>query len=869
MLPGKFMRSSLFALFIAIPAVAAPLDKMQDAFNDTSIDGARWSVRQGQGAATESGGTLNLVPNPSSGSVSILVSSASTWALKGSQAAVRAVRVPSSAGNIDLQYSLMIDGNNYLQWFYQGGVLYAFWCKAGARTQVAKLTYSVTAHAWWRIRESGGRVYWETSTDGAVYSTRASVSTSALFAITSLKASFYLETWGGGLANPGQASFANLNVAPFGIKPVSSLIDPLGGTSLAAAWTVKVQTQGTVTESGGSLNLAPNASTGASQLMVTSARPYSLVGAAAQAQVLAVVSADGEINNSFAVQIDGSNNLQWWFEGGTLYAYYTVNGVSTTAARLAYDPVEHAWWRIREAAGTVDWDTSPDGRNWTTRGSVADSSLFSLAMLFPAFYAETWGGGSASPGTARYSHFNDPPVVLIDNTPPTISLVPRDGAVVAGLVLVQPNCRDDVAVASCTVAIDGVTAASSASLAYYDWDTRAAADGPHTLRVTATDTAGLNAVATATVQVSNAPRDVAAAHALNYANQQLTATAAGMDPTLSPNTTQADGTWLTVLNDDQFGWTQGFFPGANWYLYDLTGDPAAKARADQWTRTLEVQQTNTQTHDLGFKMFLSYGHAWRTTGDPYYRDVLLTAAGSLASRYDSTIGGVICCDWNPDWHRPIVVDTMMNLELLLWGAQNGGPQSWRDMAVAHALKTLADLVRPDGGTYHVVDYSTSGAILFRGTSQGYSDSSTWTRGQAWAIHGFTTVYRYTSDPRMLAAARKVADYYLSRLGNDWVPNWDFDAPTLQKDSSAAAATASALFELGGYVAEPDRQRYTEAALEMVDELASPAYLSEGTSNPAILLHGSANVPGSQGIDVGLSYGDHYFLEALARRKAAH
>jgi unsaturated chondroitin disaccharide hydrolase len=359
--------------------------------------------------------------------------------------------------------------------------------------------------------------------------------------------------------------------------------------------------------------------------------------------------------------------------------------------------------------------------------------------------------------------------------------------------------------------------------------------------------------------------DARAAQVLLFANEQLAATAAGMATTASPESTRPDGTWNTVSNTDQDGWTQGFFPGANWYAYDLTGDSQAKARADGWTRTLEGQKTNTKTHDLGFKMYLSYGHAWRSTGDPYYKNVLLTAAGSLASRFDPTIGAVICCDWNPNWHRPMVIDTMMNLELLLWGAANGGPQTWRDMATSHALKTLADMVRPDGSTFHVVDYSTSGAILSRGTFQGYSDSSTWTRGQAWAIYGYTMVYRYTADPRMLAAARRVADYYLSRLGNDWVPNWDFDAPTDHKDSSAAAAVASALFELSGFVTGPDRQRYGEAATHMLDELASPAYLSEGSSSRAILLHGVANVPSGHGVDAGLSYGDYYFVEALARR----
>lgn len=354
----------------------------------------------------------------------------------------------------------------------------------------------------------------------------------------------------------------------------------------------------------------------------------------------------------------------------------------------------------------------------------------------------------------------------------------------------------------------------------------------------------------------------------DFANQQVAATASGLSPQSSPSTTRADGTWQTVANTDLTNWTQGFFPGANWYVYALTGDAGAKTRADQWTRALEAQKTNTKTHDLGFKFVPSYGHAYEITGDSYYKGVLLTAAASLASRYDPTIGAIICCDWNPNWHRPVVIDTMMNLELLLWAAKNGGQPAWRDMAVNHALKTLADLVRADGSTYHVADYSTAGALLWRGTLQGYSDSSTWTRGQAWAIYGYTMLYRYTADPRMLAAAREVTDFYLNRVGLDAVPNWDFDAPIQHKDSSAAAAVASALIELSGSVAGPDRQRYFDAATTMLDALGSAAYLAKGTTSQSILLHGVGNLPAGSAIDAGLTYGDYYFLEALMRLRAA-
>jgi unsaturated chondroitin disaccharide hydrolase len=354
----------------------------------------------------------------------------------------------------------------------------------------------------------------------------------------------------------------------------------------------------------------------------------------------------------------------------------------------------------------------------------------------------------------------------------------------------------------------------------------------------------------------------------DFANQQLAATASGLSPQSSPSTTRADGSWQTVANTDLTNWTQGFFPGANWYVYALTGDASAKTRADQWTRALEAQKTNTTTHDLGFKFMPSYGHAYESTGDSYYKGVLLTAAASLASRYDPAVGAIICCDWNPAWHRPVVIDTMMNVELLLWGAKNGGQQAWRDMAVNHALKTLADLVRADGSTYHVADYSTAGALLWRGTLQGYSDSSTWTRGQAWAIYGYTMLYRYTADPRMLAAAKEVTDFYLNRLGTGAVPNWDFDAPAEHKDSSAAAAVASALIELSGFVTVPDRQRYFNAATSMLESLGSAAYLAKGTTSHSILLHGVGNLPAGSAIDAGLIYGDYYLLEALVRFRAA-
>jgi Glycosyl Hydrolase Family 88 len=363
--------------------------------------------------------------------------------------------------------------------------------------------------------------------------------------------------------------------------------------------------------------------------------------------------------------------------------------------------------------------------------------------------------------------------------------------------------------------------------------------------------------------------DADANRVLSVARRQLERTANVVAPTQYPRSTLSNGTWSTIPNTNLVGWTQGFFPGSLWLMHQAGGEASWRTRAEQWTRNLELQKTNTQTHDLGFKFMPSFGLGYRLTGDPYYQDVLLTAARSLATRFNSTVGIIVCCDWNSDWEVPLVIDTMGNLELLFWASRNGGDAAWNDMALRHALKTMTDMVRPDGSTFHVVDYDSAGNIRSRGTYQGYSDSSTWARGQAWAIYGYTMAYRYTRDARMLATAQRVTDYYLNRLPPDGVPFWDFDAPPSQqvKDSSAAAIVASALLELSEFVTDPaDKARYRDAALRMLETLASPDYLTAGTESYAILKHGVGHYPAGQEIDVGLIYGDYYLIEAVLRFK---
>ncbi|MDF1838917.1 MAG: glycoside hydrolase family 88 protein, partial [Planctomycetota bacterium] len=315
-------------------------------------------------------------------------------------------------------------------------------------------------------------------------------------------------------------------------------------------------------------------------------------------------------------------------------------------------------------------------------------------------------------------------------------------------------------------------------------------------------------------------------------------------------------------------WTSGFYSGCLWLTFEQTGRPAWQTLATAQTLDLSGQQFNTGDHDIGFRIMSSYGHAYRLTGDPVHKTVILNAAQSFATRFNTTVGCTRSWDFGP-WQFPVIIDNLMNLELLFWSGQNGGDANHSTMAHAHALRSLQEHVRPDGSTFHVVDFNpTTGQTLWQGTYQGHADFSTWSRGQAWAIYGFTMAYRYTSDPVLLEGAERVANYFLANLPADGVPYWDFQAPSIPnepRDSSAAAIASSGLLELSHYTTSPsDRIRYRRMASRILRALSSPAYLASGSNSDGILLHGVGNKPANREIDVALIYGDYYFLEALGR-----
>jgi unsaturated chondroitin disaccharide hydrolase len=328
---------------------------------------------------------------------------------------------------------------------------------------------------------------------------------------------------------------------------------------------------------------------------------------------------------------------------------------------------------------------------------------------------------------------------------------------------------------------------------------------------------------------------------------------------------------VTALTKD---WTVGFFPGSLWFLYEATGDAKWRTAAAAFTALLEPQQFNRSTHDVGFILNCSFGNGYRLTGEPAYRQVLLNGAESLGSRFNPAVGCIKSWDRDPAvFTCPVIIDNMMNLELLLWAARNGGDPRLRTMAIAHADTTLRNHYRPDNSCFHVVDYDPiTGLVRRRVTHQGAGDESAWSRGQAWGLYGYTVLFRETRDPRYLAQAEKIATFLIHhpRLPADKVPYWDFDAPDIPhapRDSSAAAVMCSALFELRRYVAPPAAAEYTAFAAQQLRSLASPAYLAQPGENGGFLLkHATGNHPKNSEVDVPLDYADYYFLEALLRAR---
>ena len=334
---------------------------------------------------------------------------------------------------------------------------------------------------------------------------------------------------------------------------------------------------------------------------------------------------------------------------------------------------------------------------------------------------------------------------------------------------------------------------------------------------------------------------------------------------VSPRTIEKGELKLVPSRD----WTSGFFPGQLWMLYEFTGKEAWKQQAQAFTANIEREKTNGGTHDMGFKIYCSFGAGYKLTRDAHYRDVIIQSAKTLITRFRPVVGSIRSWDHNRDkWGFPVIIDNMMNLELLFEATKLTGDSSFYHIAVAHANTTMKNHFRPDHSSWHVVDYDTvTGKVVNKHTHQGYSHESAWSRGQAWGLYAYTMCYRETKDPAYLKHAENIAGFILNhpRLPEDLVPYYDFDAPGIPnepRDASAAAIMASGLYELSIY--SKNGNRYRKAADKIIATLSNNYRSRPGESKGFILLHSTGSKPANSEVDVPINYADYYYLEALLR-----
>ena len=331
-----------------------------------------------------------------------------------------------------------------------------------------------------------------------------------------------------------------------------------------------------------------------------------------------------------------------------------------------------------------------------------------------------------------------------------------------------------------------------------------------------------------------------------------------------PRTYQAD----TLVTVDAYDWTSGFFAGDLWLAYELTGDEALAEAARKYTAQLYEIKDFTGHHDLGFMIYCSYGRQWANFQEPEVLQVIIDAANSLCTRFNPQIGQIRSWDFG-EWNYPVIVDNLMNLEMLFFASKMTGDKKYYDVAVKHADTTLENHFRPDGSSYHVVSYNNDGSIQSKGTFQGFAHESSWARGQAWTVYGYTMCYRETGDEKYLTHAEHIANYIMNAVQTeDKIPYWDYHdtaIPDVPRDASSAAVTASALLELSTLTKDADKAKaYVEYAEDILLSLSSPEYMAEEGNGNFLLKHSVSHKPLNSEVDVPLVYADYYYLEAAQR-----
>lgn len=356
----------------------------------------------------------------------------------------------------------------------------------------------------------------------------------------------------------------------------------------------------------------------------------------------------------------------------------------------------------------------------------------------------------------------------------------------------------------------------------------------------------------------------------HVAEQQCLLLGKSLSDNTMPKSFQGD----TLVTSSLSWWCSGFFPGTCWYTYKVGGNETIRRLAiEQTAKLLDVNKL-CKDHDIGFQIMCSAALAYKETGDSLYLPTIMAGAEKLAARFSPSTGVIQSWNWDK-YSYPVIIDNMMNLELLTYASSLFDVPIWKEIAITHAHTTMKNHFRDDYSSYHVVDYNpNNGAVLKKQTAQGYSDESSWARGQAWALYGYTMMYRETRLPEFLDQAEHIAGYLLPLLRKRPVPAWDFCAPEEsigQDDASAAAIMSSAFMELSTLThGSPASKIYRQQGKTILMVLSTDRYLCHsGEKGGFLIKHCTGHYTKNSEVDSPLSYADYYFMEALYRYTNNH
>lgn len=338
-----------------------------------------------------------------------------------------------------------------------------------------------------------------------------------------------------------------------------------------------------------------------------------------------------------------------------------------------------------------------------------------------------------------------------------------------------------------------------------------------------------------------------------------------------PSPASRNNIYETIGNTE---WTSSFWTGMLWLAYEVTGDDKYRSTAELQLHSYKERvekRIATETHDLGFLYSLSCVAAYKLTGNTEARRIALAAADLLMDRYFEKAG--IIQAWGkldqPSQRGRMIIDCCMNLPLLYWATEETRKPEYRRAAISHAQQSARYLIREDSSTYHTYYMDVeSGEPRFGQTSQGYSDHSCWSRGQAWAIYGLPLSYAYMKEESLLHDAERVTNYFLNRLPEDYVCYWDliFTEGLEERDSSAAAISVCGMLELAKHLplSHPRRRTYENAALRVLGALSDRYTTVSLPGSNGILQHAVYGKPLGNGIDECCIWGDYFYFEALVR-----